>query len=97
MSKNIRGKSRDDDVSQMMWECFLSNKLSSIAFIDGIVNKNVYIIILRDQLLPFFDVFHADGITNIVFQQDNDRSHIAEKTKKIINQLTEKHEFSIMT
>ena len=95
-SKNIRGKSRDGDVSQMMWGCFLSNKLGPIAFIDEIVNKNVYIAILRDQLMPFFDALHADGITNIVFQQDNARSHTATKTKKFLEQLTEEHGFSIM-
>ena len=95
-SKNIRGKSRDGDVSQMMWGCFLSNKLGPIAFIDGTVNKNIYIAILRDSLMPFFDALHADGITNIVFQQDNTRPHIATKTKKILEQLTEEHGFSIM-
>ena len=79
-----------------MWRCFLSNKLGPIAFIDGIVNKDVYIAILRDQLMPFFDALYADEITNIVFQQDNTRPYIATKTKKILEQLAEEHGFSIM-
>ena len=72
------------------------SKVINNRLIDEIVNKNVCIIILQDQLLSFFDVLHADGITNIVFQQDNARSYIAEKTKKILDQLTKKHEFSII-
>jgi transposase len=96
-SKNIQGKSRDGYVSQMVWGCFLSNKLGPIAFIDGTVNKDVYIDVIRDQLMPFIDALRADGITNIVFQQDNARPHTAEKTKKTLNQLTEEHGFSVMT
>ena len=38
--KNVQGKTRDGDVFQMIWGCFVGNKLGPIAFIDGTVNSN---------------------------------------------------------
>ena len=52
----------------------MGNKLGPIAFIDGMMNKDVYINILRDQLVSFFDVLEADERTNITFQQNNAQS-----------------------
>ncbi len=47
-SKNIRGKTRDGEVSQIIWGCFVGDKLGPIAFIDGIVNTDVYMTILTE-------------------------------------------------
>ena len=49
--KNIRGKSKEGDLSQMIWGCFVGNKLGPIVSVDGSVKSNVYITILRNNLL----------------------------------------------
>ena len=49
---NVRGKSRSGDISQMIWGCFAGNKLGPIMFICRTVNSDVYIDILRNNLLP---------------------------------------------
>ena len=66
--KNIQPKSRGGDISQMIWRCFVGNKLGSIAFVNRTVNKDVYINILMDTFLPFIDALVTDDQTNIVFQ-----------------------------
>ena len=52
----------------MIWACFCGNKLNSIAFIDGLINSHIYISVLKDKLLPFFQALHNDGVTDIIFQ-----------------------------
>ena len=94
--KNIRGKIRDGGISQMIWGCFISNKLDPIVFIDGTVNQYVYMDILREQLPSFLDALRADGFMNIVFQQDNARPHAAKKTQNLLQQLAEQYGFSVM-
>jgi transposase len=94
--KNIRGKIRDGGISQMIWGCFVSNKLGPIVFIDGTIDQYVYMNILHEELPPFLDALRADGFTNIVFQQDNARPHAAKKTQKLLQQLAEEHGFSVM-
>jgi len=65
--KNIRGKSRNGDTSQMIWGCFAGDKLGPIAFISGTVNSDVYIDVLRNNLLPWIDVLADDGISGLTF------------------------------
>ena len=69
--KNVKPKSSYGGASQMVWACFVGNKLGSIVFMDSSITKDVYISMLSGNLLPFIDVLHADGQTSIVFQQDN--------------------------
>ena len=78
--KNIRGKTRDGDVSQMIWGCFVGNKLGPIAFINDTVNSDIYIDILHNNLLLYLDALAGDGIYGITFQQDNARPHVSKKT-----------------
>jgi len=60
--QNIQVKSRDGGICQMIWGCFLSDKLGPIAFINGSVNQDVYRDFLNDLLLPNIDALRADGI-----------------------------------
>ena len=62
-------------VKQMVWGCFYGNKLGPIAFIDGSVNSHMYISVLQDKLLPFFQALHDDRAKDIIFQQDNAKVH----------------------
>jgi len=69
--KNIHMKLKYGGVKQMVWGCFYGNRLSPIAFIDGTVNSHIYISILQDKLLLFFQALHNDRASDIIFQQDN--------------------------
>ena len=80
----------------MIWACFVGNKLGPIAFIDGTVNSDRYINILDDHLLPYLDALTNDGITNIIFQQDNARPHVSDKTRTFLTTAATQHGFIVM-
>src|SRR5947207_632617 len=66
--KNIQGKIKYGGVSQMIWGCFMGDKLGPIVFINGMVNAEIYINVLTSSLLPFIDTLNANDPSNIVFQ-----------------------------
>ena len=74
--KNIRGKARDGDIFQMVWGCFVGNKLGPIVSIDGSITDDKYVSLLQENLLSYLDALAADDITGITFQQDNARLHV---------------------
>lgn len=39
MAKNVESKKQDGELSQMVWGCFMDNKLGPIVFIDGSIKK----------------------------------------------------------
>ena len=80
----------------MIWGCFIGNKLGPIAFIDSMVNSDRYINILDDHLLPYLDALTNDGITNIIFQQDNARPHVSDKTRTFLTTAATQHGFIVM-
>lgn len=94
--KNIQGKSKAGGVSQMIWGCFVGDKLGPIAFVNGTVNTQVYIDILENTFLSFVDALRADGITDILFQQDNARPHVSKKTTEFLENAAREHGFSII-
>ena len=93
--QNVQGKTRDGQLSQMIWGCFVSNKLGPIVFINGTVNSDVYIQLLHENFLPYVDALQADNVTNIVFQQDNAPPHVSRKTRQFLEAMTTEHHFSI--
>ena len=46
----------------------MRNKLGSLIFIDENINKDVYIMILEQNLLEYVDVLTVEGLQDIVFQ-----------------------------
>ena len=62
MPKNVVGKKRDGQLSQMVWGCFMGNKLGSIVFVDGSIKKEQYVAILDQYVLEFIDALGADGL-----------------------------------
>jgi transposase len=66
----------------------VGNKLGPIAFINGMVNSDVYIDIIRNNLLPYLDALCDDGIIGITFQQDNARPHTSKKTHAFFDTTT---------
>ena len=95
-AKNIRTKLKYGGAKQMVCGCFYGNKLGPIAFIDGSVNSHVYISVLQDKLVPFFQALHDDGATGIIFQQDNAKVHKSELTMKWLEDSAMQNGFSIM-
>lgn len=94
--KNIRTKLKYGGIKQMVWGCFYGNKLGPIAFIDGSVNSSVYISVLQDKLVPFIQALHDDGVTDIIFQQDNAKVHKSKLTGKWLTESAMRNGFSIM-
>ena len=95
-AKNIRGKIRNSGVYQMVWGCFVGNKLGPLVCINDKINKDVYIQVLAENLLPFIDTLTADGASGLVFQQDNASPHTAKKTGAWLTAAGEEHGFTIM-
>ena len=94
--KNVRPRTKNGGVSQMIWGCFVGNKLGPIALIDGTVNTAVYIDVLGDKFLSFIDALHADGIMNIVYQQDNASPHVSKITRQWLMDSAQEHGFFVM-
>ena len=94
--KNIRTKLKYGGVKQMIWGCFYGNKLGPIAFIDGTVNSHVYISILHDKLLPFFQALRDDGASDIIFQQDNAKVHTSKLATSWLKDSAIQNGFSIV-
>ena len=96
MPKNVVGKKRDGQLSQMIWGCFMGNKLGLIVFVDGSIKKEQYIAILDQYLLEFIDALKVDGLRDITFQQDNARPHTAYLTRDWLKDAATEHEFTVM-
>jgi transposase len=96
-SRNIRPTVKHGGgVSQMIWACFISDKLGPIVFIEGMVNQDTYQRVLKEHLIPFLDALKADEEVDLEFQQDNARPHTAKRTKKLLQELAEKNGLKIM-
>jgi len=91
LPKNVVGKQRDGDLSQMVWGCFMGNKIGPIVFVDESIKKEVYIGILEKILLDFIDALREDGADDIIFQQDNARPHTANATVEWLKTVGQKH------
>jgi len=69
--KNIWGWKKGSGVSQMVWRCFVSDKLGPLVCINDTIKKDTYIQLLKENLLPFIDLLHDKHTHSLVFQQDN--------------------------
>src|SRR5579859_4530478 len=70
----------------MIWGCFTGDKLGPIVFIN----------ILQNNLLPYLNALAKDGVSEIIFQQDNASCHVSNKTRAWYVGATNEHQFSIM-
>ena len=94
--RNVRTKSKDGNLSQMVWGCFVGDKLGPIVFPSDSVNQDVYIELLRTHFEPFVEALAVDGQINLEFQQDNARPHVSKRTRKFLEALAKKHGLTIM-
>src|SRR5579859_6054225 len=94
--QNVRMKAKYGILSQMIWACFLGDKLGPIVLISGSVNQDVYIELLRMDFEPFVEALAANGETNLEFQHDNASSHTAKKTAEFLKVLVRRHGLTLM-
>ena len=94
--KNVCGHSKSGFTSQMIWGCFAGTKLGPIVFIDVSITWDVYVSILRDNLLSYMDALIEDGASGMMFQQDNACPHASPKTTNWLEKELEKRGFLLM-
>jgi len=79
----------------MVWGCFIDDKLGLLIFIDRTVDKDTYIQVLAQNLLPFIDLLWKNGIVHIIFQQDNASPHHAKATMDWLQVTAKQHAFTL--
>ena len=65
----------------MIWGCMTWHGVSYAAKIDGRIDGDLYLQILKYKLLNTIQ-YHGLNPSNIIFQQDNDPKHICKKFKE---------------
>ena len=68
--------------SVMVWACFSYYGVGKIYFIDGIMDAPKYVSILSSCLPPSLE---SMGLSEFIFQQDNDSKHTASVTKRFFS------------
>jgi len=94
--QNVQGKKKGAGLSQMVWGCFIDAKLGPLVFIDRTVDKDTYIQVLAQNLLPFIDLLRENGIIHIIFQQDNASPHHAKATMDWLQVAAKQHAFTLL-
>jgi len=80
LPKNVIPKDKSGGVSLMVWGCFIGDKKSQLAPMYGKQNADAYIVILRENLIPFIETLPQHVQRDFVFQQDNAKIHTAFRT-----------------
>jgi transposase len=65
----------------MMWGCMTAQGVGYACRIDGRMDSELYISILRDQLLPTTEYYDLEA-SRIIFQQDNDPKHTSKTARQ---------------
>jgi transposase len=65
-------------IGVMVWGCFCNNKLGPLVLVEGTLNTDSYIELLKEYLLPFLSDL---GTEDYIFQDDNAPCHASHKTK----------------
>ena len=63
----------------MVWGCFCNDKLGPLVLIEGTLNSDKYIELLKEYLIPFLNNLGAE---NHIFQDDNAPCHASIKTRE---------------
>jgi transposase len=65
----------------MVWSCFIKNKMGPFILVEGTLNAEKYIELLKKHLIPFINELKKDNNNEIIFQEDNAPCHTAIKTQ----------------
>ena len=66
--------------SVMVWDCFTKNKLGPLIQVSGSITDSVYINLLENTFLPFYDSLKDD--LEYIFQDDNTPVHRARTVRQ---------------
>ena len=65
----------------MIWGCFIKNKMGPLVLIEGTLNAEKYIKLLKQHLIPFINELKNNNKNNkneeFIFQEDNAPCHTA--------------------
>ena len=64
-----------------MWGCMTWQEVGYATKIDGRMDGDLYLQILKDELLETLQFYGLDS-SDIIFQQDNDSKHTCKKVRK---------------
>lgn len=78
--KNLRATVKHGGGSIMVWGCMNAAGTGNLVFIDGIMDQDVYLNILKDNLDYSARKLGLDR--RFIFQQDNDPKHTARRVKE---------------
>lgn len=78
--------------SLMLWGCITAQGVGYLAEIEGIMDQNLYLEILKGELVDTIEYYEMDE-SKMIFMQDNDPKH---KAKKVMEYL-EEQDYSILT
>ena len=81
--------------SVMVWGCSGALTTGLLTRIDGIMKKEEYLDILKNDMLPSGQAIF--GRTRFVFQQDNDSKHTAHVCQNYLRSLVRKGKIKVMT
>lgn len=79
-AKNLQPTVKHGGGNVMVWGCMSASGVGELAIIDGIMNAERYVDVLRGNLRKSVQKLGIEG--NYLFQQDNDPKHTANKTKE---------------
>ena len=65
----------------MMWSCMAWKGIGYATKIDGRMDGDIYLQILKDELQDFLE-FYGPNPSDIIFQQDNNPKHTCKKVKE---------------
>jgi transposase len=77
--------------SIMIWGCMTAHGVGFMCKIDGKMNKEDYLEILKDDLQQTFDYYELDRETHY-FQQENDSKH----SSKLVQEWLDEQEFEVL-
>lgn len=78
--QNVNPTVKHGGGSVMVWGCMAANGVGKLRFIDGTMDKAMYIDILKDSFLPSVQILDLEG--NFIFVQDNDPKHSSKLVKE---------------
>ena len=74
----------------------MGGQLGSIVFVDESINQDVYIALLKQNLLKYMGILKEDGLEGFVFQQDNAHLHAAKRTQQWLENKGRELGFTVM-
>ena len=84
----VQGTVKSGSQSRMYWGCFVGGTLGPLVPVKGNIDSEVYIRLLRYNLLPFVKKLKSDAVRNekgsqeqLLFMHDNAPAHASNKTK----------------